>query len=108
MKLFDDKIIYVENLPTLARIGHTTKSIQVHPRFGELSEEMKDFIILQLGFLLESKDDYFVADKKALEKATKLYPKKTKHFWIKNIENMLLSEAPDLDLTSKRIVNLCQ
>ena len=85
----------IHNLETLARINNKSKEIEVSRRYNLLSNDMKDFVLLNLEFLVETKGDAFKADKKTMVKIKELHPKKNNAYWVKEFINLLYTEKPN-------------
>ncbi len=93
------------NQQSLAKINTETKQIEVSPRFYLVSDEMKEFIMLDLKWMLKNGGRQFTADEQALDEIMKLYPKKKMGYWIKEFTLVLYNERPD-EYSLKRIENL--
>jgi len=97
----------IHNLKTLARINNKSKEIEVSPRYNLLTNEMKDFVVLNLEFLLKTKGDVFDADKKTMDKIKELYPKKNNAYWVKEFANVLYNEMPN-KFNFNRVESVCK
>ncbi len=104
MKGINENYCINPELTTLARIGHQSGIIEVHPDFINLNETLQEFIVIQLNFLIKYKDNFTRSDVEAFQETMKRHPKENPFF----LGDAIFHTLPSTALNTRRVLLLKQ